>query len=72
MASFLYKDRLIVISAIHDETNRSWIPFADISWGTDGDRGSHKITSPPNHFKNWPDAETNMLELAKAGIDDHA
>jgi hypothetical protein len=39
---------------------------------TDGDRGSHKITSPPTDFYNWSDAETHMLELAKAWIDGRA
>jgi hypothetical protein len=72
MARLLYKDRLIVIFAVYDETTRSWIPIADISWGTDGDRGSHTITSPPTKFNNWPDAETHMLDLAKAWIDDRA
>jgi hypothetical protein len=73
MASFLHKGYLVVVFAIHDdETIGSWIPTADISWGTDRDRGSHTIASPPTHFNNWPDAETHMLELAKAWIDDRA
>jgi hypothetical protein len=70
MASFLYKDRLIDVFAVYDETIRSWIPMADISWGTDGDRGLHTITSPPTRFNNWPDAETHMTALAKGWIDD--
>jgi hypothetical protein len=72
MASLLYKGCLIVVFAIYDEFTKYWIPIADISWGTDGDRGSRKITSPPTDFNNWSDAETHMLELAKAWIDDRA
>ena len=72
MASLLYKDCLIVVSAIYDEFTKCWSPVADISGGTDGDRGSHKITSPPTDFFNWSDAETYMLELAQAWIDDRA
>lgn len=72
MANLLYKDCLIVVFAIHDEIAKSWIPVADISWGTDSDRGSHTITSPSDHFNNWPHAETHTLDLAKAWIDDRA
>ena len=72
MASLLYKDCLILVFAIHDELTNSWIPVADINWGSDDARGSHRIASPTTHFKNWPDAEAHMLELAKAWIDDRA
>jgi hypothetical protein len=72
MASFPYKGYLIIVFAVHDETTRSWLPIANVSWRTDGDPGSHTITSPPTYFNNWPDAETHMSDLAKAWIDDHA
>jgi len=72
MASLFYKECLIVVFAIYDEFTKSWIPTADITWGTDGDRGSHTITSPPTHLNNWPDAKTHMSDLAKAWVDDRA
>jgi hypothetical protein len=69
MANLVYKDCLIRIFAIHDEISKNWIPVADITWETDADRRSHTLTSLPAPFKNWPDAEKYMLELAKAWID---
>jgi hypothetical protein len=48
MARLLYKHCLIVVLAIYDEFTKYWIPVADISWGTDGDRGSHKDNQSTN------------------------
>jgi hypothetical protein len=71
MANLFYKNRLIVVSAQFDEDARSWFPIVDISWETDGQRGSHTMNGPLYHFDNWLDAERHTTELAKAWIEDH-
>ena len=65
----LYKDRLIVPFAQFDQNSASWIPMADISWETDGDRRSSTLTGPPDRYRNWQDAKAYILEMAKAWID---
>jgi hypothetical protein len=71
MASLFYKNRLIIVSAQFDEDAKSWFPMVDVSWGTDGQRGSHTMTGPLYHSDTWQDAERHTIELAKAWIDDH-
>jgi hypothetical protein len=70
MAHLLYKEHLIIVVTRLDEISRVWIPMADISWGTDGQRESHTITGSLHPFKNWQDAEAFMIEMAKSWIDD--
>ena len=70
MASgLLYKDRSIAPFAQFDENSASWIPMADISWETNGDRRSYTLSGPPDRYKNWQDAKACILEMAKEWID---
>jgi len=71
MTNLLYKDRSIVNFAGFDEDTTFWIPMAEVSWGTDGQRESHTITGPLVQFETWQDAEKYMTEMAKAWIDDN-
>jgi hypothetical protein len=69
MTNLLYKDHLINVVARTDEISTLWIPMADISWETDGQRKSHTTTGGIDWFNNWQDAEKHTIELAKAWID---
>ena len=71
MTNLLYKDRSIVNFARCDEDTTFWIPMVDVSWGIDGLRKSHTISSPPVQFEYWQDAEGFMTAMAKAWIDDN-
>ena len=68
MANLFYKNPLIVVSARFDEDIRSWVPIADISWETDGQRESHTIIGPLYNFESWRETEKHMIDLAKAWI----
>ena len=70
MANSLYKDHFIIVVARTDEISTFWIPVADISWETDGERESHTITGGLDRFNNWQDAEGHMIKLAKEWIDE--
>jgi hypothetical protein len=71
VVDLLYKNCSIVNFARFDEDSTFWIPMVDVSWGTDGLRESHTITSPLVQFEKWQDAEIFMTEMAKAWIDDN-
>jgi hypothetical protein len=70
MDKLLYKDHFIIVVARPDEISTFWIPVADISWETDGERESHTITGGLDRFNNWQDAEEHMIKLAKEWIDE--
>ena len=70
MANLFYKDHFIIVVARTDEISTFWIPVADISWETDGERESHTITGGVDRFNNWQDAEGHMIKLAKEWIDE--
>jgi hypothetical protein len=70
LANLFYKNPLIVVSARFDENARIWFPIADISWETDGQRGSHTIIGPRYNFDSWREAEKHVTDLAQAWIDD--
>lgn len=69
MANLFYKDHLITVVGRTDEISQFWIPVADISWETDGQRKSHTITGGLDWISNWQDVERHMVELAKAWVD---
>lgn len=69
MANLFYKDHLITVVGRTDEISQFWIPVADISWETDGQRKSHTITGGLDWINNWQDVERHMVELAKAWVD---
>ena len=71
MANLLYKDRSITNFARFDEDTGFWIPMVDVRWATDDRRDSHTITGPLVMFEKWQDAETFMIEMAKAWIDNN-
>ena len=70
MANLFYKDHFIIVVARTDEISTFWIPVADISWETDGERESHTITGGVDWVNNWQDAEGHMIKLAKEWIDE--
>jgi len=70
MANFMYKDRLIIAFATLDETTELWIANVDISWETGSQQHSHKITDGAMRFKSCQDAETFIMEIAKAWVDE--
>jgi hypothetical protein len=72
MTHLLYKEHLIIVSERLDQISTFWIPMADISWETDGQRESHTIPGSLHPFKNWQDAEALMTGMAKAWIDNHS
>jgi hypothetical protein len=72
MAPLLYREHLISVVSRRDQMSAFWIPMADISWRSDGQRESHTITGSLHPFKNWRDAEEFMTGMAKAWIDDHS
>jgi hypothetical protein len=69
MATLLYKDHLITVVERADEISKFWIPVAEITWGTDGQRESHTISGSIDWISNWQDIERHMVELAKAWVD---
>ena len=69
MANLFYKDHLIRVVGRTDEISQFWIPVADISWETDGQKESHTITGGLDWISNWHDVERHMVELAKAWVD---
>jgi len=72
MANLAYKDHLIVVSAQIDEISKCWIPVAEICCAADRRRKIHAIESPLENFRDWREAERQLVDLAKAWIDDHA
>jgi hypothetical protein len=72
MANLFYKDHFITVVGRTDEISQFWIPVADISWETDGQKESHTITGGLDWISNWHDVERHMVELAKAWVDGQA
>ncbi len=68
MATFLYKDFLIIATGLFDKD--TGLPIVDISWWSAAGRGSHTITHSVPSFVVKQEAETFAVETAKAWVDE--
>jgi len=68
MATFLYKDFLIIATGLFDKD--TGLPIVDISWWSAAGRGSHTITHSVPSFVAKQKAETFAVETAKAWVDE--
>ncbi len=68
MATFLYKDFLIIATGLFDKD--TGLPIVDISWWSAAGRGSHTITHSVPSFVAKQEAETFAVETAKAWVDE--
>ena len=68
MATFLYKDFLIIATGLFDKD--TGLPIVDISWWSAAGRGSHTITHSVPSFVTKQEAETFAVETAKAWVDE--
>lgn len=69
MANLYYNNRLIIAYASLNQSTKLWSPGAEISWKSDGERHSHTIGGLSDRFKTSEEAETFVINLAKAWID---
>jgi hypothetical protein len=70
MATFLYRDFLIIATGLFDKDTGVWLPMVDISWWSAAGRGSHTINDPVHSFVAKQEAETFAVEIAKAWVDE--
>jgi hypothetical protein len=70
MATFLYKDFLIIATGLFDKDRELWIPVVDISWHSATGRESHTIQDSVHCFGTKQEAETFAVETAKAWVDE--
>ncbi len=68
MATFLYKDFLIIATGLFDKD--TGLPIVDISWWSAAGRGSHTISHSVPSFVAKQEAETFAVETAKAWVDE--
>lgn len=69
MANLYYNDRLIIAFASLNQSDKQWSAGAEITWKQGGQRHSHTIGGLTDRFKSSEDAETFVVNLAKAWID---
>jgi hypothetical protein len=69
VANLYYEDRLIIAFASLNRSDNQWSAGAEITWKADGVRRSHSIAGLADRFKSSEDAETFVINLAKAWID---
>ena len=69
MANLYYNDRLIIVFASLNQSDKQWSAGAEITWKVDGQRHSHSISGLADRFKTSTDAEKFVINLAKAWID---
>jgi hypothetical protein len=70
MATFLYKDFLIIATGLLEKDTGLWLPIVDISWWSVAGRGAHTVTDSPYSFVTRQEAETCAIEIAKAWVDE--
>jgi hypothetical protein len=70
MATFLYKDFLIIATSLFDKDRGVWLPMVDISWWSVAGRGSHTINDSVPSFPAKQEAETFAIKIAKAWVDE--
>jgi hypothetical protein len=68
MAVALYKDHLVVSSAMFLPDEQQWIPSVIISWKTGNQHQFHDIKGLPDRFNGKQEAENFGMEAAKAWI----
>jgi hypothetical protein len=71
MASFLYKNHLIVVSSQLDPATESWTAAVIIHWTDEGSRLKTLNTSA-KRWKTMDESERGGLELGKQWIDERA
>ncbi|MGH7782871.1 MAG: hypothetical protein ACREO5_03375, partial [Candidatus Binatia bacterium] len=64
-----YNDRLIIAYASFNQSTKQWSGGAEITWKREGQRNSHTIGGLTDQFKTSEDAESFVVNLAKAWID---
>jgi hypothetical protein len=70
MATFLYRDFLIIATGLFDKDRGVWLPMVDISWWSAAGRGAHTVTDSVHSFVTKQEAETFAVEIAKAWVDE--
>jgi hypothetical protein len=71
MASVIYQGHTIVSSAVYDQVSGKWKLTACITWDESGSLTPrlHLITTSPELFSRFEDAETAGMESAKNWVD---
>jgi hypothetical protein len=69
MATFLYKDFLIMATGLFEKDRRLWLPMVDISWWSAAGRGAHTVTDSVHTCATKQEAEGFAIEIAKAWVD---
>ena len=70
MASFLYKDFLIIATGLFDKDGGVWLPMVDIRWWSAAGRGAHNVTDSVHTCATKQESETFAIEIAKAWVDE--
>lgn len=69
MANLYYNDRLIIAFTSQNQSDKQWTAGAEITWKRDGERRSQTLGGRTDRFKTSAEAETYIINLAKAWID---
>jgi hypothetical protein len=69
MANLYYNDRLVIAYASLNQSTNLWSPGAEITWKRDGERHSHTIGGLKDRFSTCEEAESFVINLAKAWVD---
>jgi len=69
MASFLYKDYLIVSAADYNRETLEWKPWASICWRDNGYQHLHQIRFTGEKFKTAPAAEEFAMNAGEKWVD---
>ena len=72
MASFLYKDYLIVSAADCDRESLEWKPWVSICWRDDGRQNLHLIRFTHEKFQTAAEAETFGKSAGEKWVDEMA
>ena len=72
MASFLYKDYLIVSAADYGRESPQWKPWVSIFWSDDGRQNLHQIRFTHEKFQTAVEAETFGKSAGEKWIDEMA
>jgi hypothetical protein len=69
MASFVYKDYLIVARPEFDYPTGLWTMTVNVSWDFDGDHGCNLLYDPVDFFEAKDEAEQCGFEIGSEWID---
>jgi len=69
MANLYYNNRLIIAFTSQNQSDKQWTAGAEITWKQDGERRAQTLGGLAERFKTSAEAETYIINLAKAWID---